>query len=1114
MRKRTNWLFLSIFAALVTLCALATIPEISQSQAQNDDVIISEVAWSGTAASEADEWIELHNRGHLSVDLEGWRLIGSNLNVALSGSVGPYGFFLLERTDEDTVSDIQASQIYIGALSNAGDALTLSNSSGAVVDSANSNGGPWPAGTLSPEYRSMERVNPWSPDLDTNWLDNNVVTRNGHDSDGNPINGTPGRPNSQWSDLPGSADLVLSKSGPAVAFAGTEIVYSLSYENIGELDAAGVILTDTLPGGFGYMSDSSGFPPVQPDPSILAWHLGVVPTGTRYTFNLTVTIASDYLGTATNEILIRTEVTETMTYNNYAVAETNVITPGSPLVLIDAVYYDGYETNEPDEAVRLVNIGGGVADLSGWALTDGLSSVYFPDLAFLPPGESLWVSKNGAAFLNHFGFFPGYETIDSHTGVPDLIGSWPGFSNVGDEVILRDSYGQSQDALVYEEGDINLSGWSGPAVNPYTVPGVFAEEGQILYRIRDQLTGLQIPDTNQAADWAQQEGDVFSGRKVQYPGWDIDQFFQTLQISETANFVIAIAPDNAYNLIAREINKAQNSIKVATYTFRHAGIGDSLVAALSRGVSVTILLEGGPGGGIDDQEKYICMKLEEAGGQCWFMINDEDQDIHDRYRNYHAKYMIFDNQSVLISTENLSPDSLPDDDKSDGTWGRRGIVLMTDSNGVREHMQSIWEVDLDASQHRDLFRWTANHPLYGNPPSGMVPITATGGTSYTIRYPAPIGFIDRVNIEVIQSPENSLRNIDGLLGLLRSTGEGDTILAEQLYEPPYWGAAGSDPNSDPNLRLKSMLDAARRGVKVRLLLDEFFDDPTSSSSNWSTCRYANEVAASEGLNFRCALGNPTGLGLHNKMVLVERNGAGFIHIGSLNGSELSSKGNREIALQIQSNEAFELLKGLFEGDWPNGGFLPIVFNSYKGPSNHVLISEVLYNPYGMDDAEFVEIANPTGFPIDLSGFSLGDALYRYDFEDVRLFPDLTIIGAGETIVIATTATGFNSLFGFSPDFEILDTDPLVKDLIDNPDWGDPDAFLQLGNLGDEVIIRNRAEEIVDAIGYGQGSVPGIVSCHLVASPNHSLERYPSWRDTDNCLYDFRDWPFPNPGDLP
>lgn len=126
----------------------------------------------------------------------------------------------------------------------------------------------------------------------------------------------------------------------------------------------------------------------------------------------------------------------------------------------------------------------------------------------------------------------------------------------------------------------------------------------------------------------------------------------------------------------------------------------------------------------------------------------------------------------------------------------------------------------------------------------------------------------------------------------------------------------------------------------------------------------------------------------------------------------------------------------------------------------------------------------------------------------------TVIGPGDCIIVATTATGFNSLFGFSPDFEFLDTDPLVSDLIDDPNWGDEAAFLQLGNLGDEVIFRNPNGDIVDAIGYGEGEVPGVVSCTLVSAPNHSLERFPYWRDTDNCLDDLRDWPFPNPGDLP
>ena len=51
-----------------------------------------------------------------------------------------------------------------------------------------------------------------------------------------------------------------------------------------------------------------------------------------------------------------------------------------------------------------------------------------------------------------------------------------------------------------------------------------------------------------------------------------------------------------------------------------------------------------------------------------------------------------------------------------------------------------------------------------------------------------------------------------------------------------------------------------------------------------------------------------------------------------------------------------------------------------------MISEVLYNPAGNpDDAEFIEVANPTAFPVDLTGYSIGDAVQRDDFEDVRQF---------------------------------------------------------------------------------------------------------------------------------
>lgn len=91
---------------------------------------------------------------------------------------------------------------------------------------------------------------------------------------------------------------------------------------------------------------------------------------------------------------------------------------------------------------------------------------------------------------------------------------------------------------------------------------------------------------------------------------------------------------------------------------------------------------------------------------------------------------------------------------------------------------------------------------------------------------------------------------------------------------------------------------------------------------------------------------------------------------------------------------------------------------------------------------------------------------------------------------------------------------MVPNLIDDPAWGDPSTFLRLGNLGDEVILRDRNDLIVDAVVYGSGELPGVISCQLLSGTNHSLERLPYWRDTDNCPYDFRDWPFPSPGELP
>jgi hypothetical protein len=186
-------------ASQTETCTETPMPTLTQSPSATNSpsaisspawVVISEVAWAGTAASAYDEWIELWNPGGADVSLAGWTLTdGGDIHVALAGTVGAGGYFLLERTDDTTVDNVPADQLYAGGLANSGEALFLLGPSGTVVDSANADGGPWPAGAAVP-YGTMERTDASSV-ADAAWCSNDGLHRSGADAGGNPINGTP-----------------------------------------------------------------------------------------------------------------------------------------------------------------------------------------------------------------------------------------------------------------------------------------------------------------------------------------------------------------------------------------------------------------------------------------------------------------------------------------------------------------------------------------------------------------------------------------------------------------------------------------------------------------------------------------------------------------------------------------------------------------------------------------------------------------------------------------------------------------------------------------------------------------------------------------------------------
>jgi hypothetical protein len=180
-------------------------------------VVINEVAWAGTDADYHDEWMELYNNTDFSINLEDWVLYSQNdgaFFIPLVNTIGAHDYYLLERADDDTVSDIQADLIYGNngsgwALNNDpnGEVLVLARASTTIDQTVLANNGRWLGGNNSQDA-TMERYYTTVAGTDpTNWGTNIGVIKNGSTTDGTAIVGTPKARNSFSRLINGNQDI-------------------------------------------------------------------------------------------------------------------------------------------------------------------------------------------------------------------------------------------------------------------------------------------------------------------------------------------------------------------------------------------------------------------------------------------------------------------------------------------------------------------------------------------------------------------------------------------------------------------------------------------------------------------------------------------------------------------------------------------------------------------------------------------------------------------------------------------------------------------------------------------------------------------------------------------
>ena len=490
---------------------------------------------------------------------------------------------------------------------------------------------------------------------------------------------------------------------------------------------------------------------------------------------------------------------------------------------------DPYLQDDMDE--YLVISGNGLLD--DITLSDNHGGFRFP------PGTdltgSLTVARSAKAYEQSHGRLPDFEWLDYSPEVPNVIGGDPlRLANTMDELVL------------YEKGT---------ALQKISWPGdVHPRQGQVHYL----------------------ENGTWDRRILM-----IGQSRFTAEVFHNVSVTAFVSPDCSHEVFMEAIDTAGGTVFVNMYEFSSPSLGGSLVAAKERGVDVRVLIEGGPVGGISPSENSLIWTINRSGIPVLSMVSSKTE--HAPYRFDHAKYVIIDNASLLLTSENFKNSGLP----PAGMSGNRGWGVYIRDQALAGYFTRIFIADSGSRS--------------------VVPYTGSAGDAEpapsekhaTEFYPA---LFEGATVTPVIAPDTSYQIVD-LLDSARIR-----IEIEQAYiknETPF--------TLSPYL--SAAINASRRGVAVRILLDSYWYNVEGANDNDEMAALINRIGTSEHipLEAKCV---DLSLGMvekiHNKGVIVDDE---RVLVSSINWNSNSPNFNRETGVIIDHPGAARYFRGVFDDDW-------------------------------------------------------------------------------------------------------------------------------------------------------------------------------------------------------
>ena len=414
----------------------------------------------------------------------------------------------------------------------------------------------------------------------------------------------------------------------------------------------------------------------------------------------------------------------------------------------------------------------------------------------------------------------------------------------------------------------------------------------------------------------------------------------------------SVSPDSGAALLLPLLEGAKKSIYLNVYILTNKEVVQKLINKAAQGVSVTVLLEGDPVPNFSASSREVADSLSQGfadrghgNGKILVMTGNHRQ-IQRRFVYDHAKYVVVDDESIVISSENITTHAFPSTQTSSGS---RGWQVLLENPTLASTLKNIFLSDTDPS-NADIVSYETFSAR--QVPTGNAVAEAVAATDRTVDV-FPMGTGTVTNAELCMSP----RSLQCMLDFIRSAQK--TLVMEHLSMPLHWT---HDPGEEKeggviNPILQEIVAAANRGVHVKFLvnneksfgggknnggsdtgetgdiprsflpigniLESFFaplgrkpgEDTFSKEKNIDTINWLKSTATEKGLAIEANLFDAKALQVsyvHNKGMVADGT---RVFVSSINGTENSVMRNREMAVAIDSADAGKYYGAVFEYDW-------------------------------------------------------------------------------------------------------------------------------------------------------------------------------------------------------